>query len=118
MLGPDIVVLLIFAVPSITSVTTNIDYAILTWEPPEFHENIMVNIQGYNITYTYVGPCTGEISQSQELSLMDGEARSVEIGGLLPYSDYTVTLETIYPSDVVSTSTLITTLATGKSLHI
>ena len=71
-----------------------------------------MDVQGHNISYTYVGPCVGEVEQRGEISLAR-ENRTVEIGGLMAFSYYSVTVVTIYPNDTVSTTTWISTLPSG-----
>lgn len=74
---------------------------------------IMVNTLSHNITYTYAGPCASGSEPIGRQVINEGGARRAEVTGLRPYSNYTVTLETVYPSDVVSTTVLITTLPSG-----
>lgn len=87
--------------------------ATVTWQLPELSQQIMVSVESHNITYVYLGPCE-EISESEEVSVVDSAARVAVIVGLRPFSNYSVTVESIYPNDVVSTTRYFTTLPTCK----
>lgn len=72
----------------------------------------MVEPEGHMVEYTYMGPCSSEDDNTHQTGLTN-EPQAV-LSGLEAFSEYHVTVITIYPSTRISADTVITTLPQGE----
>ena len=84
----------------------------ITWTQPDGDV-----VDCYEITYYYEGPCPGVTEGSGNVTV-NGSAREYTVSGLQEFSNYTVILTAINTVGNCSTTTTVTTLASGIHVRV
>lgn len=95
------------------SAIPGVDSVVVTWMLPALGPHIRVSPVGHNVSHRYTGPCTGDPTR-HILGRSGKDVRSMTLLGLEAFSEYEITVTTVYPMDSISVSITVTTLQSGE----
>ncbi len=110
--GTSLTVLTALPSPTITDVFPTPTTATFLWShsQPDF-------VTSYNVSWSYVGPCSGPEAPSDTHQVVDGSRRNFTLTSLIPNAHYLLTLVAMNSIGATESSVLINTTVSGTEVH-